>query len=292
MFKRSSAYEDNVGQHLEDHGVYRYNFDAPNPDNYEEIRARLALRRASLSPSRFTDEAFRDFEMKARDAFSYENGMDKGKVISSILPILAGTADISSQANAQFANLEDLTDGSLTAAQPDFWDGSRPEELNQHFRENLGPYIVPSMNTGAPCLPNFFTEVNGPGDFYDAGERQTLYSGALGARGIHELRSYIGQETLYDNKAYTIAISYKGDEDILEFYSIHPSPSTNSNRKYDLRSTWLTIKSIKNYPDSFLKGATALRNARDWAKEKREELIAAANSKVSDMEHPDLLVTT
>lgn len=291
MVKRSSAYEENFGQHLEDHGVYHHDYDAPKPHNYEEIRARLALRRASLSPSRFTDEAFWDFKMKVKDAFSYENRKDKGKVISSILPIFAGTADISSQANTQFENLEDLTDGSITAAQPDFWDGSRPEELNQHFREKLGPYIVPSTNTSAPCLPNFFTEVNGRGDFYCVGERQTLYSGALGARGIHELRSYIGQETLYDNKAYTIAIHYKGDADFLEFYSILPIPSTNSNRKYEFRLTRLTIMDNGN-PDSFRDGATAFRNARDWAKEKREELIAAANSKVSNTEHPDLLLTT
>lgn len=45
-------------------------------------------------------------------------------------------------------------------------------------------------------------------------------------------------------------------------------------------------------PDTFRQGASALRNARDWAKEKREELMIAANGKVSDAEHSDLVSST
>ncbi|KAI4149092.1 MAG: hypothetical protein LQ340_004797 [Diploschistes diacapsis] len=45
-------------------------------------------------------------------------------------------------------------------------------------------------------------------------------------------------------------------------------------------------------PDTFRQGAGALRNAREWAKEKREELIAAANGKVPDAEHSDLVSST
>ena len=35
-----------------------------------------------------------------------------------------------------------------------------------------------------------------------------------------------------------------------------------------------------------------MRNARDWAKEKRAELIATANGKVLDAEHSDLASST
>ena len=80
-------------------------------------------------------------------------------------------------------------------------------------------------------------------------KRQALYDGALGARGIHELRSYVDPETAYDNNAYTITSTYHG-------------------------------------------GTGALRNARDWAKEKREELMIAANGKVPDAEHSDLVSST
>ena len=44
--------------------------------------------------------------------------------------------------------------------------------------------------------------------------------------------------------------------------------------------------------DIFRKGASALRNARDWAKEKRKELITITNDKISDAEYLDLILFT
>ena len=45
---------------------------------------------------------------------------------------------------------------------------------------------------------------------------------------------------------------------------------------------------MTDIPETFRQGATALRNARDWAKEKREELIIAANGKALNMENPGI----
>ena len=120
--------------------------------------------------------------------------------MSKAFKIIAGTADIPSQENLLFRNLKHLTDGSITKAKPDYYDGSRPADLNKQIREELGPYIVPSTNTAAPCLPNFFTEGKGPNGSTAVCKRQALYDGALGARGIHELRSYVDPETAYDNR--------------------------------------------------------------------------------------------
>lgn len=39
---------------------------------------------------------------------------------------------------------------------------------------------------------------------------------------------------------------------------------------------------IAGAPNTFRQGASALRNARDWVKEKRRELITAANSILPD----------
>ena len=55
-----------------------------------------------------------------------------------------------------------MTDSSITKPKPDFYDGSRPAELDRYIRKELGPYIVPSTNIAVPCLPNFFTEGKGP----------------------------------------------------------------------------------------------------------------------------------
>ena len=52
--------------------------------------------------------------------------------------------------------------------------------------------------------------------------------------------------------------------------------------------TRLRSFALTDVPDSFGQGARALRNARDWAKEKREETIAAANGKVPNVEHTGL----
>ena len=289
--RRTSAYDHTFEQHLIDHGIYpnRYkhgNHDSVYPDNWEEINEMLAQPRRSLSPSRFTLEAFEKFNETNREALNEDMVMQKA------VPIIVGTTDIPSHGNVLFGNLENLTDGSLAMAKPDVYDGSRPAELNQHIREKLGPYIVPSTNTTAPCLPNFFIEGKGPNGNAAVCKRQALYDGALGARGIHELRSYIGQETLYDKKAYTIASCYHGASATLALNMIHPTPSTDPNRNYEFRMTQLRSWSMDDSPDAFRQGATALRNARDWAKQRREEFIAAANRKVPDTEDSDLVSST
>ena len=59
---------------------------------------------------------------------------------------------------------------------------------------------MPSTNTAIPYLPNFLTEGKWPNRNTAVCKRQALYDGALGARGIYELRSYVDLETAYDNK--------------------------------------------------------------------------------------------
>ena len=212
-------------------------------------------------------------------------------MISKVFPIIAGTTNIPSQENVLFGNLKDLTDGSITKAKPDFYDGSRPADLHKHVREELGPYIVPSTNTAAPCLPNFFTEGKGPNGNTAVCKRQALQNGVIGARGVQEFRSYIGQETLYDNNAYTITSTYH-PSGLLTIYTTHPTASEDPKRSNDYRVTQLNSFAMTGNPDTFRQGSGAFRNARDWAKEKREELITAANGKVPDAEHSDLISST
>ena len=281
--RKSSAYDPGFEQHLIDHGVYPEGYggirNLQEPHNWEEIHVRLAMPRASLSPSRFTREAFLDFKEKNQDALT------EATVMSKAFPIIAGTADIPSQENLPFGNLKDLTDGSITKAQPDFYDGTCPAELNKQIRADLGPYIVPSTNTAAPCLPNLFAEGKGPNGNTAVCKRQALYDGALGARGMHELRSYVDPETLFDNKAYTITSTYH-HSGLLTIYTTHPTPSEDPTNSAEYRMTQLRSFAMTDTPDSFRQGAAALRNARDWAKEKRGELIAAANGEALNQEPP------
>ncbi|KAK3178843.1 hypothetical protein OEA41_000980 [Lepraria neglecta] len=280
--RKSSAYDPAFAQHLIDHGVYPHGYggvrNVQEPHNWEEIQARLAKPRASLSPSRFTREAFLDFTEKNEDALT------EGKVMSKVFPIIAGTADIPSQENLPFGNLKDLTDGSITKAQPDFYDGSRPADLKKCIREELGQYIVPSTNTAAPCVPNFFTDGKGPNGNTAVCKRQALYDGALGARGIHELRSHVDPHTAYDNNAYTITSTYHGGTGDLTIYTTHPTRPNDAQTLNEYRMIQLRGWKLTDTADTFRQGASALRNARDWANEKREELIAAANDDMLNTE--------
>ncbi|KAL9133456.1 MAG: hypothetical protein Q9175_005364 [Cornicularia normoerica] len=286
--RRTSAYDPGFEQHLIDHGVYPEGYggrsNVQEPHNWEEIHDRLAMRRASLSPSSFSYENFWDFKDKNRDALT------ENTVMSIVFPIITGSARIPSQENVLFGNLKNLTDGSIVKAKPDFYDGTRPEELHKRLRADLGPSIVPSTNTEYPCLPNFFTEGKG----YDGSpvvcERQALYDGALGARGFHELQSYVDGETSYDNNAYTITSTYHGGTGVLKICTMHPTPSTKPENVFELRQNQLKRYFITDNPDTFRQGASALRNAREWAQEKRKALIAAANGKASTAESsgPDL----
>ena len=285
--RKTSAYSPAFEQHLIDYGIYPegYNDGDKEPVNMEAIRARLAQPRASLSPSHFTNDDFLEFKKKNREALT------ENTVMSKVFPIITGTTDIPSQESLLFGNLKDLTNGSITKAKPDFYDGSCPADLHQDVREKLGPYIMPSTKTTAPCLPNFFTEGKGPDGSATVCKRQALYDGALGARGVHELRSYINSEMTYDNNAYTITSTYH-PSGLLTMYTNHPTVSENPTHPPEYRMIQIDSWSMIGNPDTFRQGAGALRNARDWAKEKRDEFIAAANSKVLDTEHSDLVSST
>jgi len=284
--RKSSAYNRDFEQHLIDHDIYPEEYDndedSEEPANMEDINQRLAQSRSSLSSSRFTREQFLNFKKKNREALT------ENKVMSKVFPIIAGTADIPSLKNLSFGNFKDLTDGSITKGQPDFYDGSRPANLDKRIRDELGPYVVPSTNTAAPCVPNFYTEGKGPKGDTSVCRNQALYDGALGARGIHALRSFVDPETAYDNNAYTITSTYHGGSGALKLYTTHRTPSTNPNRDYEFRMTQLRGWDMTDNPDTFRQGAGALRNARDWAKEKREELITSANGKALNADHSAL----
>lgn len=119
-------------------------------------------------------------------------------------------------------------------------------------------------------------------------KRQALYDSAVGARRVHELRSYVDAETLHDNNAYTITSTYLGRTGNLTIYSTHPTPSNDLQNPIEYRMTQLNGWKMTGNPEALRQGASALRNARDLVKEKREEFIAAANAKALIAEHSGL----
>src|SRR5271170_2430666 len=80
--KSITPYDRVFEQHLIDHGIYLNN-RAKKPENWEEINERLAKPRSSLSPSKFPDTAFEDFQ--ASDA----EVKDEDDVMIDVIPFIS-----------------------------------------------------------------------------------------------------------------------------------------------------------------------------------------------------------
>ncbi|KAL8904075.1 MAG: hypothetical protein Q9207_003502 [Kuettlingeria erythrocarpa] len=280
--KKSSAYDPNFLQNLNDNGVFRDD-DGNKPDNWAEIKARLQERRPSLSSSHFSEADFVIFRRANRTAAS-EDG-----VKLAAFPTIAGTATIPRQCNKQFNNLQDFPDGNITMAQPDWYDGSNPSELDKEIRAQLSEYIIPSTNTSLPLLPNFFVEGKGPDGSSRVCDLQAMQDATLGTRGMLAIRSYIDPQTAYNNNAFTAACTYypSGQLTIFIMYATREAQEQPQYHMMQLRSFVMT-----DQPETFREGATFLRNARDLMKEYRDQHIAAANSKIQTTPTTSSLVSS
>ncbi|EFR03429.1 hypothetical protein MGYG_06426 [Nannizzia gypsea CBS 118893] len=275
----TTAYNRNFEQKLIDHGIYPKGYEYPDgrvpakPSNWEEIKERLAQPRRSLSPSKFSERDFQKFER------ADTNASKEKPVATSVIPTIDG--DISDRkcvgGDYPFGNLAPLTDGTLANAKPDHFFGARPEQLSSNIRDELSEFIIPSTQTSLPMAPNFFLETKGPDGSLAVATRQACYHGALGARGIQKLQSYKQDEPGYDNNAYTITSTYHGGQ--LKLYTTHPIAPRESNEHPEYIMTQLNAWSMVGNIDGFRQGASAYRNARDWAKERRDGFINSANER-------------
>ena len=98
---------------------------------------------------------------------------------------------------------------------------------------------------------------------------------------MHSLRSYGLDEPTYDNKAYTITSIYQ--RGTLKMYTSHLIEPSGSGERPEYHMHLLRNQGMNDTADNFRKGATAYRNARDWAKEQRDIAIAQANEKARAM---------
>lgn len=266
---KTSAYDRNFEQHLVDNKIFLNNRLAPK--NLAEITSRLSQPRPSLSLSTYPEEEFQKF-WKACDT-----SLTEAKVMSAAIPIMVGTtSDIPSAENLIFNNLKPLTDGSLVAAKPDLYDGTRPENIHPHVRGELGSVILPSTTHNAPALPNFFIEAKGPDGIAGVAKRQACYDGALGARGMACVQKF-GGGPISDSNAVTITSTFNDGN--LKLYAVHLTGSRSpEGPKYHM--TQLRSFAMTDQLDSFLQGVRYLRNARDWAMEQRDKAVRAANLRV------------
>jgi hypothetical protein len=110
--------------------------------------------------------------------------LNEADVMTKAFPILEGNSGLPSGIKRTFGNLAALTDNTIVDAQPDFYYGVRPDQLDPHVQKKLKSYIVFSVNDRAPMLPNNFTEKKGPTGTRAVTDRQACYNGALDTRGV------------------------------------------------------------------------------------------------------------
>lgn len=279
--RSTGPYDRAFQQHLIDHKIlpdgYEYpdGRSPPEPANMEEIVCALAQFRGSLSPSKFSNEDFRKFK-RADTHASKER-----EVTSTVIPIIEGSVGDRKCVSGEipFTNLDNLTDETLVPGNPDLYYGARPEQIDLDIRRELEGQIVPSTQYDLPIAPNFFLEVKGPDGSLSVASRQAAYDGALGARAIRSLQSYRVPEPLYDNKAYTITSTYHGGT--LKMYTSHPIPPLSAGGQPGCAMTQINTWGLTGDATSYRKGAAAYRNARDWAKQQRDNAIRQANEKAA-----------
>ncbi|MCJ1403781.1 hypothetical protein MMC11_007004 [Xylographa trunciseda] len=275
----SGAYNANFQQKLVDGGIYPYGYRFPDgrvppkPDNWEEINHRLAQPRPSLSP--FPEKRFDEFVQADADAYN-ENA-----VKDSVIPkLLAVGGPNGAQRNIRFMNLAPLHSyekNELKNAQPDYYFGALPEQLELEVRNELSENIIPSTSTYLPIAPNFFLEAKGPDGSLAVATRQACYDGVHGTRAMQSLLSFGHDEPLFDNKAYTLSAIYHGGQiKMYSHYATQPDgPGTRSKTyMHQLRSFAIT-----DTKTTHVQGLAALRNAATWAEEMRDTVIAHANKR-------------
>ncbi|KAK2600327.1 hypothetical protein QQS21_004968 [Conoideocrella luteorostrata] len=271
--KKSTPYNRDFDLHLTEHLVHPV-YSSQEPD-LGEVMAAMAVPRPSLSPSKFSGDAFRAFrESDAR-------AKDEDDVLANVIPTILGPSHSSHYCsrNTVFANLEPLTDDTIVAAKPDIYYGAYPEQLVRPARNELASHIVPSTMEDKPMAPNFFLEAKGPDGHAAVATRQARYDGAIGSRAMHSLQNYGAEEPEYDGKPYTLSSVYHDGH--LKMYAHHvTAPNEEGRPEYHMTQldTWGMIGNI----DSFRRGATALRNARDLAKQHRDNFIQAANARATE----------
>ncbi|KAK3318276.1 hypothetical protein B0H66DRAFT_575197 [Apodospora peruviana] len=271
-----SAYDRGFEQHLADNTIHP-TYTSGEPANLDEIQVALQVPRPSLSPSAFSVAAFKAY--RAADA----QAKDEEDVLHDVIPTITGQRqDHVYVRKTKCTNLESLTDGTIAPAYPDIYYGARPEELDRSVRDELSGHIRPSTMEGKPIAPNLFLEVKGRYGTPAVAAQQARYDGAIGARGMHSLQNYGNDEPVFDGNAYTYSATYQSG--LLQVYAHHPTTPTTPGDRPEYHMTQVDTWGMTGNRGTFIRGATAFRNARDLAKTHRDGFIQAANARVPPLD--------
>ncbi|KAG8530636.1 uncharacterized protein KY384_004674 [Bacidia gigantensis] len=285
----SGPYDSNFQSRLTRFNFFPPDFDCDmgagtclsEPVNKDAILQQLKIPRPDLSLDSFTADDYKEWKR------TFVQARTEGTIMRESFPALTGGMKIPSDGDLLWNNLDPLIEGvELSQAKPDFFDGTNPLDLQVSVLDLLGNYIVPSKEGQAPCLPNFTVEVKGPRGTYDVLIRQALYDSALAERAINCVLAYVDQDVDPPNFARTLSCTFI--EGHLRLYSVHRTKKPTSNeRPYVPHIHVHLVESfdLKLRREVWLQGVTAFRNARDMAKQWRDELVVKANQKALKPQH-------
>lgn len=266
------AYDGAWEQHLIDFHFYPpHNHLTQTPANLDNIKARLSRRRPSLDQPRFSDDDYSEFKKNNADV--------KSKIAAQTLVFstLVGKLDIPHEQGMTFSNLEPLTDDTIPMPRPEFYDGLHPSRIECGLREELAGLIMPSKNPSAAILPTFLMTVAGKEVAHTKLMRAAWYYGVLAARGVYQLRCRIPLQTLNDKRAYVITADYNPGSLLLNLYVTHMVLTSNPAAPVQYHTNTCGSWLLGNDAEAFRTAVSALRNAREWAREQREDLIRVTN---------------
>jgi hypothetical protein len=178
---------------------------------------------------------------------------------------------------------------SIAQAKLDYYYVAKTEQIHPDVRSSLDKTILPSGHAHLPAVPNFFMEAKGPDGLVAECKRQAYHDGAIGVRAIHSLQTFGQKNPVHDNSARMIStIFYDGQLKMYACSTAQPNgPGTQPEYYMHQIGTWsMTDNSNQK---TFLRGATAFKNALDLTKKYRDNVITQANKIVSRVEeHQDV----
>ncbi|KAF3760050.1 hypothetical protein M406DRAFT_240277, partial [Cryphonectria parasitica EP155] len=276
----TGPYDHFFEDHIIEHSIYPAKFEyadgsfPPQPDNILDMRRMLYQPRDDLPACPRPQAAFENFWRKTMSSLS------EAQVAEFIMPFVEGPVIDTRGGGRYLTNLNPLTDGSIEPAQPDLYVGAPRLSLDDRVRVKLDGFIVPTKQAENPIVPNFFTQIKGHGGSETVAARQACYHGTLAARGYHRLQTWVAdedEETILNKIAYVISCTYHLG--MLRIYTCHPIAPTEDDAGIGYTTTLVRSFVLTDTPWSFEQGVTAYRNARDWARRRRDEIITLANAK-------------
>jgi hypothetical protein len=259
--------------HLVIHGIYPPDHDLDRngplrPANYDTL---LQVIKQERQTHIITESDYHQFSREAQRTI-VEKGL---QLMPSAFKLISPDSMFLTMPDIIFDNLELLTNNLIPRPKPDYYDGARLLDLDLQVLDEINTFVVPSVTNTYPIVPNFLIEAKGPKGNHHTATQQAMYWGAVGARAMLHLQWYKRKKD-FDNNAYAIVCKFTPTN--LKIYSSHPSRNDDKNR-IEYHTTHLYSFCLDN-SDTFRDAMRGWLNIREWAQQKRDEFIQAANARV------------